>query len=67
MAVKDLAAHVKTVTMANDAGNLARLKRVHPNLIIAPQILGGELLAMALTGEKMDSENLMKALLVFND
>jgi voltage-gated potassium channel len=63
LAVKDIASGVKTVTVANDAGNLARMKRVHPDLIIAPQILGGELLAMALTGEQVDSDKLMKELL----
>ncbi|TAN07343.1 MAG: voltage-gated potassium channel protein [Rhizobiaceae bacterium] len=63
LAVKDMAGDVKTVTVANDAGNLARMKRVHPDLIIAPQILGGELLAMALTGEQVDSDKLMKELL----
>lgn len=66
LAVKDMATKVKTVTVANDAGNLARMKRVHPDLIIAPQILGGELLAMALTGEEMNSETMLKALLVLN-
>lgn len=63
LAVKEMAGNVKTVTVANDAGNLARMKRVHPDLIIAPQILGGELLAMALTGEQVDSDKLMKQLL----
>jgi voltage-gated potassium channel len=58
-----MASDVKTVTVANGAGNLARMKRVHPDLIIAPQILGGELLAMALTGEQVDSDRLMKELL----
>lgn len=66
LAVKDVAAHVKTVTAANDPGNLARLKRVHPDLVIAPQILGGELLAMALTGEQINSEDLLKGLLMIN-
>jgi voltage-gated potassium channel len=63
LAVKDMPGRVKTVTAANDADNLARMKRVQPDLIIAPQIIGGELLAMALTGEKMDSEKLLKELL----
>ena len=62
LAVKEMAGNVKTVTVANDAGNLARMKRVHPDLIIA-QVLGGELLAMALTGEQVDSDKLMKQLL----
>lgn len=62
LAVKDMASSVKTVTVANDASNLARMKRVHPDLIIAPQILGGELLAMALTGEQVDGDKLVKEL-----
>lgn len=67
LAVKEAASHVKTVAVANGAGNLARLKRVQPDLIIAPQILGGELLAMALTGERLDSEKLLQQLLHLHD
>lgn len=66
MAVKELAAEgdgVKTVTVVNHARNLPRVKRVHPDLIIAPQVLGGELLAMALSGEKLDNDRLMQQLL----
>jgi hypothetical protein len=32
-------------------------------MIIAPQVLGGELLTMALSGEKVDSSTIMKRLL----
>ena len=66
LAVKEVAGSVKTGVVANDAANLPRLRRVHPDFIIAPQILGGELLAMALTGEKIDSENLVSSYLQIN-
>lgn len=65
LAAKELAENVKTVAVVNDSRNIARIKRVHPDLIIAPQVLGGELLAMALSGEALDSERLMDQLLHF--
>lgn len=67
LAAKELASTVKTVAVVNDARNLARVKRVHPDLIIAPHILGGELLAMALSGEEVQGDHLMKQLLHFGD
>ncbi|MGH7118220.1 MAG: voltage-gated potassium channel protein [Acetobacteraceae bacterium] len=66
MAAKELAEHVQTVAAVNDARNMERVKRVHPDLIIAPQVLGGELLAMALSGEPLESERVMQQLLHFN-
>lgn len=65
LAAKEASSTVKTVVAVNDARNLSRVKRVHPDLIIAPHILGGELLAMALSGEPLDSERLMQQLLHF--
>jgi len=63
MAAKELAAWVKTVAVVNDARNMERIKRVRPDVILAPQVLGGELLAMALSGETVDSDKLMQRLL----
>ena len=63
MAAKELAARVKTVAVVNDARNMERVKRVRPDVILAPQVLGGELLAMALSGETVDSDKLMQRLL----
>ena len=65
LAAKELADNVRTVTVVNDSRNISRIKRVRPDLIIAPQVLGGELLAMALSGEALDSERLMEKLLHF--
>jgi voltage-gated potassium channel len=63
LAMRELAEQVKTVVAVNDARNLASVKRVRPDLIISPQILGGELLAMALSGEKLDADSLLSQLL----
>ncbi len=63
LAAKELSGHVQTVVVVNDARNMERVKRVRPDVIIAPQVLGGELLAMALSGEAVDSEKLLQQLL----
>lgn len=66
MAAKELTDRVQTVAAVNDARNMERVKRVRPDLIIAPQVLGGELLAMALSGEQLESERMMQQLLHFS-
>jgi voltage-gated potassium channel len=66
LAMRELNEKVKTVVAVNNSRNLASVKRVHPDLIISPQILGGELLAMALSGEDMNSQNLLDQLLVYH-
>ena len=63
LAAKELKGQPRTVAAVNDARNLERIRRVHPYLIIAPQVLGGELLTMALTGEKIDAGSLMQRML----
>lgn len=62
LAAKELG-KVRTIAAVNDARNLKRLRRVRPNLVIAPPVLGGELLAMALSGETIDSKRLMQLLM----
>jgi voltage-gated potassium channel len=63
MAAKELLDTLKTVAVVSDARNMERVKRVRPDVIIAPQVLGGELLAMALSGEAVNSETLMQQVL----
>jgi voltage-gated potassium channel len=63
LAVKELGSSAKTVVAVNNTKNLGRVRRVQPDLIIAPEVLGGELLAMALSGENPDSETLIGRLL----
>ncbi|MGA9851876.1 MAG: voltage-gated potassium channel protein [Gammaproteobacteria bacterium] len=65
LAMRELAEAIKTVVVVHDTRNLASVKRVHPDLIISPQILGGELLAMALSGEEVNTETLLNQLLHF--
>lgn len=63
LAVKEISEEIRTVAAVSDARNLPRIKRVQPDLLLAPQVLGGELLAMALSGEEINSETLFDQLL----
>ncbi|MCB2050990.1 MAG: NAD-binding protein [Novosphingobium sp.] len=62
LAAKELSKNLKTVVAVNDARNLQRVKRVGPDVVIAPTILGSELLAMAVTGEDTTDSNLVARL-----
>ncbi len=56
LAVKELGGTAKTVAAVNDARHLSRVKLVQPDVVIAPQVLGGELAAMLLSGEQVTPE-----------
>lgn len=56
LAVKELKGHAKTVIAISDSKHMDRIKLVQPDIVIAPEVLGGELLAMVLSGEPITSE-----------
>ena len=56
LATRELGGRARTVAAVNDARHLNRIKLVQPDLVIAPQILGGELAAMLMCGEHISSE-----------
>lgn len=60
LAVKELAGTAKTVAAVNDARHLSRVKLVQPDVVIAPQVLGGELAAMLLSGEQVTPDWVMQ-------
>lgn len=59
LAVKELGGSARTVAAVNDAQHLSRVKLSQPDVIIAPQVLGGELTAMLMTGEQVTPEFVM--------
>ncbi len=63
LAVKELQIKAKTVIAVSQSKNLKRVRRVHPDMIIAPQVLGGELLTSVLVGERIDVKGIMGRLL----
>jgi voltage-gated potassium channel len=60
LAVRELAGKARTVAAVNDASRLGRVRLVQPDVVIAPQILGGELAAMLLTGEQVTADFVMQ-------
>ena len=60
LAVKELGGGARTVAAVNDAANLARVKLAQPDVVISPQVLGGELIAMLLSGEEITADFVMK-------
>ena len=62
LGVNELNPATPTVAALNDPANEFRLKRAQPSMLLSLQALGGELLAMALTGERVDLEMLTRVL-----
>ncbi len=60
LAVKELHGRAKTVVAINDSKHMERIKLVQADVVIAPEVLGGELLAMVLTGEPVTSDFVME-------
>ena len=56
LAVKEIKGRAKTIVAVNDSKHMHRVRLVQPDFIIAPQIFGGEMLAMVLSGEPITSE-----------
>ncbi|MGH9413697.1 MAG: voltage-gated potassium channel protein [Terriglobales bacterium] len=66
LAVKELKGTAQTVVALNDSQHLGRIRLVQPDLVIAPQVLGGEILAMALSGEAVTGENIVQRFLHYD-
>jgi voltage-gated potassium channel len=54
LGVNELDPTIPTVAALNDPTNQSRLERTQPSILLSLQVLGGQLIAMALTGERVD-------------
>lgn len=63
LAVKELKGKARTVVVVNDSKHMGRVKLVQPDMIIAPEVLGGELLAMTLNGEPITGDFIIERFL----
>ncbi|HEX5482310.1 MAG TPA: voltage-gated potassium channel protein [Terriglobia bacterium] len=66
LAVKELKGRAKTVVAISDSKHMERIRLVQPDFVIAPEVLGGELLAMMLSGEPITGDFLMERILHFD-
>jgi len=62
MAAKELNPKIQTVVAVSDASNIAKLKRVHPDVILALPAIAAELMAMALSGEDIKTDYFLNQL-----
>jgi voltage-gated potassium channel len=67
LGVNELDPTITTVAALNDPANQFRLKRTQPSMLLSLQSLGGELLAMALTGERVEVDMLTRVLQVHGE
>lgn len=65
LAVREMGSPARTVAVVNEASHMGRIKLAQPDVTLAPQVLGGELMAMVLSGEKVSSDFVMTR--VFQD
>ncbi len=63
LSAKDMSNDVKTVLAVSDSKNLNKIKMVHPDIILSPQLFGSEILARVLNGEEINNDMLVSMLL----
>lgn len=63
LALRELGGSASSIAAINDAANERRIMLVQPDMTIAPQVVGGELLAMVLAGETVNSDFVLKRVL----
>ncbi|MHB8812780.1 MAG: ion channel [Steroidobacteraceae bacterium] len=62
LAAKELNPNVRTVAAVSDTRNTGRVARTRPDVLLTLPQLGGELLAMALSGEEIKADALISQL-----
>ncbi len=63
LALRELNTSAQKVAAVSSRRHLERVRRVQPDMILAPNVFGGEVLAMALTEETIDGNDLLKRFL----
>ena len=63
LAAKEVSPNVRTVAAVSDTRNTGRVARTRPDVMLTLPQLGGELLAMALSGEEIKADALISQLL----
>ena len=60
LATRALGGGARTVAAVNDARHLGRVRLAQPDVVIAPQVLGGELAARLMCGEEVTLDLVMQ-------
>lgn len=62
LAVKEFAPGVKTIAGVNDVRHVSKIRRVQPDVLFAPQLLGSQILVRDLFDEPIDNDTVHKLL-----
>lgn len=60
LAARETGSVAKSVVSVKDRVKLTRVRTVHPDMILSSDLIGGELLAMALAGEDVDGNRIIQ-------
>jgi len=60
LAAREIGSKARTVVSVRDRVNFSRIRSVSPDMVLSPEVIGGELIAMALNNEKIDGEAFFK-------
>lgn len=63
LAAREAGSSVKTIVSVRDRVNLARIRSVRPDMILAMDVIGAQILGMALSGEPVDGNRLLEKVL----
>lgn len=63
LAAREAGSSAKTIVSVRDRVNLARIRSVRPDMILAMDVIGAQILGMALSGEPVDGNRLLEKVL----
>jgi voltage-gated potassium channel len=60
LAARDIGSKARTIVSVRSRANFSRIRSVSPDMILSPEMIGGELIAMALNNEKIDGDSFLR-------
>ena len=60
LAARDIGSRARTIVSVRSRASFSRIRSVSPDMILSPEMIGGELIAMALNNEKIDGESFLR-------
>ncbi len=67
LAARDIGSKARTIVSVRSRSGFYRIRSVAPDMILSPEMIGGELIAMALNNEKIDGDAFIKKVLFLDD
>lgn len=62
LAVKEMSKEIKTIVSVNESENMDKINLTHPDIVISPQVFGGQITAMFLSDENISHDFVMNSI-----